>query len=67
MASTNCPDELNVSEHDHMAMRSTDDEERNRARTAWLARRHDVLVEWERRLMGKRFIDTEDKTDEPEV
>lgn len=67
MASSRCPVELNISEHDYLAMRSSNDEERTPARDAWLARRHDVLLEWERRLMGKRFIDTDDGTDDPEV
>lgn len=67
MASDNSTLDLDVSEHDHEAMYSTDDQAQAQARTTWLARRPEVLAEWERRLLGKTFIDTESETDDPKV
>ena len=62
--------EMDVSESDYEAMRSTNKEEYERAWEAWADRSEDVLAEWQKRLMGKTFIDDHDKKcelDNPEV
>ena len=52
---------MDLSEQEASALYSVDAEERQRARFAWLARRDEVLNEWKRYLIGKRFLEHQDR------
>ena len=58
---------MDLSERDYEAMHGSDSEEIESARSAWFERRPNILAEWQRRLMGKIFNDTEAEIDNPEV
>lgn len=54
--------EMDISEEDAEALYSSNAVEREKAKSAWLARRDEILTEWQRHLLGRTFLEVDNAT-----